>query len=258
MPLVNTRYMQKIIGYLTSLENVFRQYCIRKRFSKIKCLYIRETDVKDINKNILWKEIALNLDQFSYFDEKDNYVKELDKYFKYRFYHIPFRYTAPSYPIKKVVGINNGVRFISNDLSNDWLYLYSNNNIGDFKLDFCLTLQSEFKEFQVAFRHVSIFERLRFRIVQNRDLVFEVVSRGVFYNNLISTPCSLEIKKMYHISIMAYQFQYVFCLDKTPLLIIDDYHRRFNCGGLAFIAWDPVSPSCINCEITNIKLQIPQ
>lgn len=245
------------VGFFSSFWKSYRQKWILRNTAKMLSLYQKGTnDVLISTNNVNWCLVPITTTDFCFFDEKDKYVANIEKYFFKRFYHIPFHYQKPSYPFSKVFPIENGLEFKSKGLSNDWAYLYTEKISGDFKLDFDLILKTEFKEFQIAFKHQSLFERLRFRIVENKKLEFEVVSSGVFYNHLIVTPCSLEINKKYHVCVIVFNYQYSFILDDKPLLIINDYHHHFKKGGLAIVTWDQLYPSEINCEILNFNINI--
>ena len=65
-----------------------------------------------------------------------------------------------------------GIKSVSKYKKNDWVYFFTDNISYDYMISLKIIFHSSFKEFQIAFKHRSIFERLRFRIIDNNRLVF--------------------------------------------------------------------------------------
>ena len=124
----------------------------------------------------------------------------------------------------------------------------------NYVLSFELTLLSTFKEFQVAFRHESLFKRLRFRIVDGNTVVFEIVVKGIFFNSFISKPIELDKEKLYHIQVMVYNTIYALMIDGEAVLAIESTNKDFIAGDMAIVFWDDKEKSNINAIISELKI----
>lgn len=149
-----------------------------------------------------------------------------------------------------------GFSLDSHSKENDWSYLYTNKRLGDFQLSFDVEFQSVFKEFQIAFKHKSIFDRLRFRIIDNQLLAFEIVEQGIFYNQFKTTPFSYQLNRKYNIALVICNYEYSIYIDNEWKLTIQDNCRNFKDGGIAFVCWEPSFPSNIKCNVSNVSLEL--
>ena len=87
-------------------------------------------------------------------------------------------------------------------------------------LSFDVSLDSEFTEFQIAFRIRHILRRCRFLLVDNRSLQFEIVDRGAFVRAVRAVPLRLECGRTYHVDVMFSNGVYAFRLDGRTLLSV--------------------------------------
>lgn len=150
---------------------------------------------------------------------------------------------------------DNAINIKSQGLSNDWIYLTTHKK----KFDNCrvsvkVRFNSIFKEFQIAFRHHSLLERLRFRIIDGSSVVFEIVTKGFFSEPIQQIPFAIEIGKIYDIDLVCVEGDYSFSIDKKVIMSIRDRLYRQQKGELAFVLWDDKPKSNIQAEIIDISI----
>jgi hypothetical protein len=193
-------------------------------------------------------------DTFVYKDETWNYVKNIDKLFKYSSHfnkvNIDDNHCLNDNKIS-LIGNNSFIINSTNIKNEDWIYLYSKDLFPpNYSLEFSTIIYSVFTEFQIAFRHISIQQRYRFRVVDNEYLTFEIINNGFFFNNVLTIPFTFILKKEYTIRIEVFDNSYSFFVNNELLLgVKEKYIKSIYGGGLAFIFWD-------NKELSNIKLKI--
>lgn len=141
---------------------------------------------------------------------------------------------------KKVqITSDNHIRLISSGIFNDWIYLTTfNHKFSNVRLDIHVKFNSIFKEFQLAFRHKSLFERLRFRIVDGTTLVSEIVTNGFFSSPISQIPFNLEIGRVYEMSLICLDGFYGLSIDGNSLMVIHDTQYSNENGELAVVLWD--------------------
>lgn len=105
----------------------------------------------------------------------------------------------------------------------------------------------------MAFRHKSLFERLRFRIVDGTTLVSEIVTNGFFSSPISQIPFNLEIGRVYEMSLICLDGFYGFSIDGNSLMVIHDTQYSNENGELAVVLWDD-KKSNIDVEIINLSL----
>ena len=122
----------------------------------------------------------------------------------------------------------------------------------NYKLSFNITLLSEFKEFQVAFRHTNLFKRLRFRIVDTNTIVFEIVNRGVFFNSFITKNYDFKLGQKYNIQVVVYNKKYILLIDNIIELFVTSTSNDFKSGDMAIVFWDDKDKSNINATVDSL------
>lgn len=152
---------------------------------------------------------------------------------------------------------NDTIRVLSNNINDDWIYLYLKEQLPDkYLLHFKICIHTVFTEVQIAFKHKSITDRIRFRVVDNKFLTFEVVKHGFFFNCLKQTAFGFEIGIIYDIKVRIYKNEYSFLVDDKPIMIVCDKTNNVSGGGMALIFWDEVDKSNINVNLKDINLYI--
>jgi hypothetical protein len=225
------------------------------------------------------------------FKELNNYTTEIENrclvnefsFYKFEYKDENWNYAKKIYPLsflrrigikKKVLDnicVNNKVTINAGDniliksfnLSGDWVYLVYNNNLSNnYCLSFSTTIYSIFTEFQIAFKHKSILERLRFMVVNNEKAVFEVVNNGYFSRAIVEKPFSFVLGKKYYIEVFVDQNTYSLVIDHIEIITILDKENKIKSGGLALIFWDSKKSSAakkgstINLTIEEMKLEL--
>ena len=146
--------------------------------------------------------------------------------------------------------IENHLKVSSQGLSNDWIYLTTyHKEFCNCRLSVTIRFDSIFKEFQIAYRHHSLFERLRFRIVDGNEIVSEVVTKGFFSNPIHKIPFALEISKVYKIDLYCIDGNYSFAINDEVKMTIRDTKYEKEQGELAIVFWDDKPQSNIRAEM---------
>jgi hypothetical protein len=155
---------------------------------------------------------------------------------------------------KKVSFCGNEIICRSKNIDNDWFFLLINKELKDnYLVEFEAVSSYENTEFQFAFNYSSIGMRYRFNLVDNKELSFEVVYNGFFYNKIFSIPLSLEVNISYNFKIAVKGNSYSFILnDKTVLSVLDE-KRILKKGKPVLILWDSKSS---NIEVTYKDINI--
>lgn len=151
--------------------------------------------------------------------------------------------------------VSRSLWFNSQQYGEDWIYCYTQGvNVRDFRLKFDLTQRSVFTELQVAFRHIDIVNRYRFRTIDNRNLVFEVVRRGQFHHRLCNVPFSFVLGRRYAVEICSYANCFYFIVDGKLIMSVKAKISSIPNGGFAFIMWNRSGCSDIRVSLDNIQL----
>lgn len=195
----------------------------------------------------------ISLLDFYYFDQNERVVKNLTKYFFFKHFFIPFDERVEYATNKKVIATTtNQYKVCSKGLQNDWIYMVAKEVPENYKLSFNITLLSEFKEFQVAFRHTNLFKRLRFRIVDTNTIVFEIVNRGVFFNSFITKNYDFKLGQKYNIQVVVYNKKYILLIDNIIELFVTSTSNDFKSGDMAIVFWDDKDKSNINATVDSL------
>jgi hypothetical protein len=138
---------------------------------------------------------------------------------------------------------------------NNWVYLLLDYELGsEYLFNVDVTLQSLFHEFQIAFRHHSIAERYRFRVVDNASLDFEVIGKGYFFHKVLSVPFSFTIGKCHNVKLAVKDNAYYFLVDNAVVMSVFDSAKWFTGGSLALIFYDWQGTNDIKLVLENLSL----
>jgi hypothetical protein len=196
------------------------------------------------------------IENFIYKDENWDYIKNIHKLFWYKSIGL----NKPVFDndcINTKISVQNDKSLLikSSGILDDWIYYYLNEKIcGNYAFELNVVLHSVFTEFQIAFHHQSIFERYRFRVVDNEVLVFEVIHGGYFFTNLFSVPFYFELNKLYIIKLIIKKGNYVFIANNEVILSIIEKGCLLPSGGVAIILWDVNESSNIDITIKNLSI----
>ena len=198
-----TSFLKKLIykPFTISVKYTLRRY---------ERVFKRNYIVSDYNLLLQVKSTDISTYDFftiaKYQDENDFLIKHIRILFLLYYYGIRVlrlffrKENTESTKVKKLG--NSSYIVLSKYKKNDWVYFFTDNISYDYMISLKIIFHSSFKEFQIAFKHRSIFERLRFRIIDNNRLVFEVVAKGVFFNELKVLPFSLDMNRKYDIDVV--------------------------------------------------------
>lgn len=143
-------------------------------------------------------------------------------------------------------------------IPNRWVFLKLRNPVGDqFRINFVVKLESEFTEFQIAFNFRHLMNRIRFMLVDNRELLFQVVEKGSFITPLVSRPLSFEMERDYHCEIRVFKSQYAFSVNGDDVMAIDlPSHSAMPGDELALILFEADNQRVIRAIVRDIHLAI--
>jgi hypothetical protein len=245
-----SRLKSKIKSFIFRIGSNYNNYICQRDFKSLNNYSIEIKDRYLIN--------DFNFYEFEYKDENWNYVKKIHQLFLFRRLGIK-KQILDNICVNNKVTMNtkNNILIKSVDISSeDWVYLIYNNNLSNnFCLSFSTIIYSLFTEFQIAFKHKSILERLRFRIIDNQKVVFEVVNNGYFSKPIVERPFSFVIGRKYYIELFVNEYTYSLVIDHIEVITILDKKCKFKHGGLALIFWDKKERSNINLMIDELKLE---
>ena len=244
-------------GFIRSRNIRIRQGSIDRRLEK---RYVEEEHLDDRGE---WK-LLLDTDevfkQLDYKDETWKYVKRLDKYFVLHSFGLFEGIRVPYTPIDKhhqqVIRTQQGIYQIkSKGIAREWLYMTTyGQQYRNVKIEIDIVFKTLFKEFQIAFCHKSLFERLRFRIVDGDKLVFEVVTKGFFSKPISQKHYQLETNKKYHFDVTCINGKYTFSEGDKQLMTVRDCEYEKETGNVGVIFWDDKAVSNIDAEIYTCKI----
>ena len=249
-----------LIDIIVSLNRRFRQAKIEK---KLKQRYVSVDPFSICNYDItLWRKLYRISDLVPILDYKDETWDQVVYLKIFMLLHSMGLYSGEKREFnsilqesKKVqITSDNHIKLVSSGIFNDWIYLTTfNHKFSNVRLDIHVKFNSIFKEFQLAFRHESLFERLRFRIVDGTTLVSEIVTNGFFSSPISQIPFNLEIGRVYEMSLICLDGFYGLSIDGNSLMVIHDTQYSNENGELAVILWDN-KKSNINVEIVSLSL----
>lgn len=137
----------------------------------------------------------------------------------------------------------------------NWVYMFSQNKLDDsFVIKFKTKISTFFEEYQIAFRFNDIFNRYRFRVVDNKRLVFETIINGIFVNEMISVPFSFDIDVYYDIELIVYGQYFIFSVDGKPVLTVNEINKLIDGGSFAFIFWNQQDDADIDLYLSDVRI----
>ena len=102
-----------------------------------------------------------------------------------------------------------------------WIFLRYKYKPGPvFAVEHEVTVYSDFSELQFAFNYRSIADRLRFMIVDNRELIFQTVEKGAFIAPLKTRPVRLEHGRRYIVRVEVSGDCFSYFIDGTVVMSI--------------------------------------
>jgi len=155
----------------------------------------------------------------------------------------------------KVHFMQNGMTIKSEGIPDDWIYIIDEREFPTFELSFNAEFFTKFREIQFAFRHINFYNRYRFRI-ENKNIHFDIVYRGVFFNSIHQRAFELELNTSYHFKILITKNSYNFYSNNVLLLGVRELFPLLKSGTMGFILWDLASSSNISAEYNQIQLNI--
>ena len=167
-------------------------------------------------------------------------------------------------PISSNACANNRVVFSENSLhvrsqggaSNRWVFLRFLRKVGCiYAIEHTLTINSEFTEVQFAFNMRSMMNRVRWIILDNRELVFQTVEKGAFVSPIIRKPLRLNLGRKYHIRIEVIRNSFYYYVDGEMLmsLTVDGHSAQVN-DDCALIFWEQGSERQIDVTLENLRI----
>lgn len=164
--------------------------------------------------------------------------------------------TQPMSP--EVIIEKNGIVNIDCESStnDEWIYLYldySKYNWLDYSCQFTIEFETSFKEFQVDFRHIDLFNRYRYRF-QDAKLFFDIVHRGEFISSLSETDFDLKNNVSYDIEIKVMGDIFQIWIDGC-LMSTDFGGNKIRSGPVAIIFWEDNGKSNIKAKMHDFSFR---
>ncbi len=144
----------------------------------------------------------------------------------------------------------------SKQTNNNWLFFQVPISYENYYVSMDITIYSVFFELQWGFRINSIFDRIRFRLVNNQKTYFEIVRDGIFFDELIEgEKLTLEYGKKYKISLIVNDFNYLLYVDDRCVINIKDNISNMKTGDFGLYLYENEGRK-INAEIDNLKIEM--
>lgn len=264
--MTNVSYMKQCFmkEILYRIANIFRVASVRtKKMSNLFYGYYIIANVTrptvNINRLIDWTRISgSHLDnEFIYKDESWNQIRCISQFLALDFWKLP------GIPWIDNECKNNRVIFAGKNISihsmgktpNRWIFLLYKKTLGNiYSITYDITIFSIFKEIQFGFNYETIAKRVRFMIVDNKNLVFEVVENGTFYL-IQSVPLSLKLGIKYHIRIEVIKDSFFYYVDDVLVMSLSSHlHEAKNNQKIAFIFWENKNEREIKVLLDNISI----
>lgn len=226
------------IKYKRYKDKYFKLYVLRR---DIPC-FIRGSDI------FTCEEF---LEKLIFKDEKWNYIKNIHRMFMYKSVGINMKVVDNICDNNKAKKVSrNSLLIKSKEMRDDWIYYVLNNTIeGNYVFEFNSIIYTKFTEFQIAFKHKSIAERYRFRVIDNSILVFETIHGGFFLNEIKKVSFSFQLGQNYNIKLLVRNNIYSLIIDDKVLMTIEDKAKLLDDGGIALIFWDDSLASNSNINL---------
>jgi hypothetical protein len=146
-------------------------------------------------------------------------------------------------PTDEVTLQDDGTMLFRGTTANDyeWLYLYldpTNYQWDNYSWQFSIRRDTEFREFQFAFRYHDLYNRYRFRF-ENHHISFDKVLDCNFYNHLGLAFFPMDLGRWYRVRIDVFGDTFRCYVDDVLMLeTVDTVHRKLTRGSIAVILWE--------------------
>jgi hypothetical protein len=216
--------------------------------------------INDLNTLIEWDRISGdNLsEEFDYKDETWNEIRFISQCLRHAYWK------TPAIPIMENECRNDRLIFTGRDIQiyaegktpNRWVFLPYKKSLGSiYAIDYDIRIFSEFKEIQFGFNYESIAKRLRFMILDNRELVFQVVENGTFYQPLKSVQLSFILGRQYHVRIEVIKDSFFYYVDGKLLMSLRAVlHEAKDSQNIVLIFWENKNQREIKATLENISI----
>lgn len=135
-----------------------------------------------------------------------------------------------------------------------WLYLDpSRHSWADFRWEFTVRRESNFRELQFGFRYVDFYNRYRFRH-EAGHLHFDIAVNGVFRNSICQVPFHMNLGQEYRFAIEARDHRFVLKVDGVVMLDEIDRERLFPRGSIAIIFWESDGKTAVKSRVADITV----
>lgn len=137
-----------------------------------------------------------------------------------------------------------------------WIFLRYRNRIGSvYAMEYEVTVESDFTELQFAFNYRSIADRVRFMIVDNRQLVFQTVEKGAFIPPLRIRPLRLEHGRKYLVRIEVIRSSFSYSVDGSLVMSISlPSHAAMENDSVAIILFEKMALKPIHARIDHLRV----
>lgn len=137
---------------------------------------------------------------------------------------------------------------------NEWIFLQIPNKLPTYELSFDAIIKTINTEFQIAFNFENIGRRYRFNLVNNQRLHFDIIENGIFHNELISLPFSLNLNVIYHFKLKVHENRFQYLINDNVVVSIQIKAKKLLKGDIVLILWNSEA-NPINVIYKNLNLK---
>lgn len=137
---------------------------------------------------------------------------------------------------------------------NEWIFLQIPNRLSTYELSFDAIVKTVNTEFQIAFNFENIGRRYRFNLVNNERLHFDIIENGIFYNELVNIPFSLNLNESYHFKLKVNENKFQYLINSNAVMSVQIKTEKLLKGDIVLILWNSNANS-INVIYNNLNLK---
>lgn len=157
----------------------------------------------------------------------------------------------------RVVFFGNSLRVRSGGgAPNRWVFLRFLHKVGCvYAIEHSLTINSEFTEVQFAFNIRSMMNRVRWIILDNRELIFQTVEKGAFIKPVFRKPLRLILGQKYQVRMEVVNNSFYYYIDGEIVasLTLDGHTAQVH-DECALIFWEQGSERQIDATLENLRV----
>lgn len=195
------------------------------------------------------------LNKMIYKDENWNYIKNLKEYLNSIYYNKRIEMIDNDTELKKYEIKDNKLIANTGKIDNNWNCYYLKKYIPkNYELNYDFIVNSEFEEVQIAFRYKDLGNRYRFMVRNNKEVVFECVYHGIFYNKIIKKDFKFDLGKKYNFKLIVLDNNFFFYINDELIYSIKEYKKMVDGSDILLIFYNKDDKRNVSYEISNFEI----